>query len=208
VESGREEELGNEMTFAANYINAWRRVSADVDVTEIDQAVKVLAEARNRDATVWSVGNGGGSALASHLAIGLTLNTKRSGGKPFRANCLGADTSALSAATNDFGSENALRAIFECNARSGDVLCAFSVSGESINVNNTIAAAKQIGVPVIALVGNLESTTAGLADLIIPLGSVEPGIAEDIASAVMHAMYCTFMYANRESLPEEFGHAD
>jgi D-sedoheptulose 7-phosphate isomerase len=173
----------------------------------INQAVKVLAQARDRDAMIWTVGNGGGSALASHLAIGLTLNTRRSGGQPFRAACLGADAAALSAATNDFGADDALRTILECNGRSGDVLCAFSVSGESINVNRAIVAAKELDIAVIALVGAPESTTAQLANCSIPLGSVEPGIAEDVASAILHAMYCTFMYENKESLPGEFADA-
>lgn len=194
------------MGFAARYINSWLRVSAAVDVTAIDHAVKVLAEAQERDATIWTVGNGGGSALASHLAVGLSLNTRRSGGRAFRASSLGADAAALSAASNDFGAEYALQAILECNARRGDILCAFSVSGESANVNNTIVAAKERGIAVIALVGDPESTTAHLADYPIPLGSVEPGVAEDVASAIMHAMYCTFMYENAESLPDEFTH--
>lgn len=194
------------MSFAARYIKSWLRVSAALDVTAIDRAVKVLAAARDRDATIWTVGNGGGSALASHLAIGLTLNTQRSGGRPFRASSLGADATALSAASNDFGAEHALQAILECNARHGDVLCAFSVSGESANVNSTIVAAKRRGIVVIALVGDPESPTAQIADYPILLGSVEPGIAEDMASAIMHAIYCTFMYENAESLPDEFTH--
>ena len=83
-----------------------------------------------------------------------------------------------------------------------------TVSGESTNVNNTITAAKAIDIPVIALVGAPESTTARLADYSIPLGSVEPGIAEDVASAIIHAMYCTFMYENLEDVPSEFTYVD
>lgn len=196
------------MTFSASYIGNWLRIAAEVDVSQVDQAVKVLAEARDRDGTVWTVGNGGGSALASHMAIGLTLNTKRAGGSPFRSSCLGADAAALSAATNDFGGDYALRAIFECNARSGDLLCAFSVSGGSANVNNTIDAARSLGVPVIALVGDPQSLTAQLADFTILLGTTEPGIAEDVASAVMHAIYCNFMYENHKQLPEEFSYVE
>lgn len=194
------------LSFPARYIDSWLRVSAAVDLAGIELAVKVLTEARDRDATIWTVGNGGGSALASHLAIGLTLNTRRSGGRPFRAASLGADAAALSAASNDFGAERALQAILECNARRGDVLCAFSVSGESANVNNTIVAAKRLGIVTIALVGGPESTTAQLADYPILLGSVDPGVAEDVASAVMHSLYCTFMYENADSLPDEFAH--
>lgn len=194
------------MSLASRYLTSWLRVSAAVQVPAIDQAVKVLGEARDRDATVWTVGNGGGSALASHLAIGLTLNTRRSGGQPFRSTSLGADAAALSAASNDFGAEHALQAILECNARRGDVLCAFSVSGESTNINNTLRSAKNLGITTVALVGEGQSTTAQLADYTIPLGSVEPGVAEDVASAVMHAMYCTFMYENHDNLPNEFTH--
>ena len=122
--------------------------------------------------------------------------------------CVSGGRGALSAATNDFGADDALRTILECNGRSGDVLCAFSVSGESVNVNRAIAAAKEMGIPVIALVGAPESTMAKLADCLILLGSVEPGIAEDVASVVMHSMYCTFMYENAKSLPSELADVD
>jgi D-sedoheptulose 7-phosphate isomerase len=192
------------ISFAGRYLDTWRRVAATVDLEAVDRAVGVLDEARNRDATVWTVGSGGSSALASHLAIGLTLNTRRSGGRPFRASNLGSDAAALSAATNDFGADHALQAVFECNARRGDLLCAFSVSGESAGVNNAITAAARHHVPVIGLVGTPESTTARLADCLILLGSSEPGIAEDVASAVMHAMYCTFMYEGGVRLPAGF----
>ena len=194
------------MSFAARYISSWLRVSAAVDVTAIERVVQVLTEARDRDATIWTVGNGGGSALASHLAIGLTLNTRRAGGRPFRASNLGADAAALSAASNDFGAEHALQVILECNARRGDLLCSFSVSGESANVNNAIVAAKRLGIVAIALVGDADSTTAQIADYPILLRSADPGVAEDVASAVMHSLYSTFMYENVETLPDEFTH--
>jgi D-sedoheptulose 7-phosphate isomerase len=192
------------MSFTASYIDSWLRVSAAIDAVAIDRAVEILAEARDRDAMVWTLGNGGCNALASHLAIGLTLNTLRVGGRPFRAVCLGADAAALSAATNDFGGDDAMRAILECSGRSGDVLCAFSVSGESTNVNRALIAAREMEMTVIALVGGPESTTARLSDHRILLGSVEPGIAEDVGSVIMHSIYCSFMYEDRESLPREF----
>jgi D-sedoheptulose 7-phosphate isomerase len=195
------------MSFADTYIESWLRVSRAVDRAGINRALEMLADARDRDATVWTVGNGGGNALASHFAIGLTLNTLRAGGRPFRAMCLSADAAALSAATNDFGADEALRAILECNARRGDVLCAFSVSGESPNINRAVAAATTMELGVIALIGDRSCTTAQLADHSIVLGSVEAGIAEDVASAVMHAMYCAFMYETATSLPSEFANA-
>ena len=191
------------MSLVASYFSNWLRASAAIDAAAIDRAVEVLADVRRRDASVWTVGNGGGSALASHLAIGLTLNTRRAGGEPFRAACLGADAAMLSAATNDFGSDDAFRTILECNGRTGDALCAISVSGESSNVNRAILAAKDMGIQVIGLVGAAESTTVQLADHTILLGSIEPGIAEDVASAVIHAMYYTFMYENHENVPSE-----
>ncbi len=195
------------MRFVDSYIEAWRRVAQAVGAEVIAEAVHMLAEARARDSTVWTVGNGGGSALASHLAIGLTLNTLRAGGRPFRATCLCGDAAALSAAINDFGKDEGLRALLECNGRRGDVLCVFSASGESPNINCLVAAAKQAGIQVLAFVGDGLSTTARLSDHAVTLGSAEPGIAEDVASAVMHAIYCAFMYENAAALPSELADA-
>lgn len=186
------------MGFAADYAHRWVRAAAAVDVAAVERATQILGEARARDSTVWTLGNGGSGTLAAHLAIGLTLNVRRMGGRPFRASCLGADAAAMSAAVNDFGADHAFEALLECNARRGDVLCVFSASGESRNVNTAILAAKRLGLEVIALVGSAASTAARLADHGIDLGTVEPAIAEDVASAIMHALYCAFMYEKHE----------
>ena len=169
--------LTSDMSFAGRYLDNWLRVAMFVDRDGVDRAIGVLADARDRDAMVWTMGNGGGSALASHLAIGLTLNTRRAGARPLRAMCLGSDAAVLSAATNDFGADDALSALLECNARAGDVLCVFSVSGESDNIVRAVDCAREIGIEVIALVGDRASTVARRASHLIALGSIEPGLA-------------------------------
>ena len=189
--------------FAHLYLQNWRRVAASISGEAVDRAIQTLDEARQRDSVVWSAGNGGGSTLASHLSLGLTLNTRRAGGRPLRSTCLTADAAALSAAVNDFGADQAVRALLDCNARPGDVFCAITASGESRNLNEAVVSALERGVTVLALVGSASSTTARLANEKVVLGSTEPGLAEDAASAVIHAIYCGFMYEASAHLPSE-----
>ena len=52
----RDQRRDTDVSFVGSYIRGWLRVAATVDVAAIEQAVKMLAEARDRDATVWTVG--------------------------------------------------------------------------------------------------------------------------------------------------------
>ncbi|PZS31032.1 MAG: hypothetical protein DLM58_12570 [Pseudonocardiales bacterium] len=61
-----------------------------------------------------------------------------------------------------------------------------------------------MGIAVIALVGTPEGTAAQLADYSNLMGSVELGIAQDVACAIMHSIYVAVRYETSDSLPREF----
>jgi len=72
-------------------------------------------------------------------------------------------------------------------------LVALSVSGESPNIVGAGRIAKELGLTLLALVGDTSSSLARMADHVVSLTTTEPGVAEDVASAVVHAIYCHFM---------------
>lgn len=182
-------------SWASEYLKRSSSGISAVPASAVADAIGELERVRRQDGLVWTVGNGGSATIASHLAIGLSLNARKSGGLACRAICLSTDGGALTAAANDFGPENAFAAQVGSGARRGDALVAISAPGTSLNVLVAMEDAAASGVSVIALVGDPHSPVGAGADLVVPLGSVESAIAEDAALAVVHAIYGWFMAA-------------
>lgn len=115
-------------------------------------------------------GNGGSAADAQHLATELTVRyaTNR---RALPALALTTDTSALTAAANDFGYDQVFSRQVEALGRPGDVACAISTSGESRNVIRALETAREIGLVATGLTGKGGGAMVGLADPLIVVPS-------------------------------------
>jgi D-sedoheptulose 7-phosphate isomerase len=113
---------------------------------QIGQTRDLLLAVRERGGKAVIVGNGGSSGIASHLAIDLAKNGK------VPAICFG-DAAQITCLANDYGFENWLAAAIRMNGKSGDALVAISSSGQSKNILNGVAAAREIGMSVVTLSG-------------------------------------------------------
>ena len=73
-----------------------------------------------------------------------------------------------------------------------DVVLALSNSGETNEVNAILPPLKRIGVTLIALTGNCESTLAGLADCVLDIGPTDEacpmGLAPTASTSAMLAL--------------------
>jgi len=114
-------------------------------------------------------GNGGSAADAQHLAAELTIRYKRDRAA-IAAMALTADTSALTAAGNDFGFERIFARQIEALGRPGDVAIAMSTSGKSPNVIAALKQARAMRLVTAALGGKGGGDMVGLADhlLVVP----------------------------------------
>ena len=97
-------------------------------------------------------GNGGSAADSQHLATELTIRFERER-RALPAIALTTDTSALTAAGNDFGFERVFARQIEALGRPGDLLIAFTTSGESPNIVAALRAARELGVRTACLTG-------------------------------------------------------
>ncbi len=98
------------------------------------------------------MGNGGSAADAQHIAAELVGRFKKE--RPaIPAIALTVDTSILTALGNDYGFETIFSRQIEAIAQKGDVLLAFSTSGNSENVIRALKRANDMEVHTIALLG-------------------------------------------------------
>ncbi len=114
-------------------------------------------------------GNGGSAADAQHLATELTIRYKADRAA-IAAIALTTDTSALTAAGNDFGFEHIFARQIEALGKPGDVVIAISTSGKSANVIAALKQAKAMKLVTAALGGKGGGALKGLADhlLVVP----------------------------------------
>src|SRR6266851_510175 len=92
------------------------------------------------------VGNGGSAAIASHMAVDYGKN---GGMRSLAFN----DGAFLTCLGNDLGFENVFAKQMEMHANPGDLLIAISSSGQSANILNAVAVARERGCTVVTMSG-------------------------------------------------------
>ena len=119
---------------------------------EIVKAAHLMAQSLLNDGKLLSCGNGGSAADAQHFSGELLGRFERERpGLP--AIALTTDSSTITAIANDYQYADIFAKQVSALGQSGDVLLAFSTSGNSENVLRAIAAAHSRGLKVVALTG-------------------------------------------------------
>lgn len=117
-------------------------------------------------------GNGGSAGDAQHLAtelvIRLDADQKRD---PLPAIALTTDSSILTASANDFGFARVFSRQLEALGRKGDGLLILSTSGVSPNLIEATNSARELRMPVLALLGKGGGPVAELADVAVVVPS-------------------------------------
>lgn len=146
----------------------------------VEHALAVLRRAATQQSSVFLLGNGGSSAVASHIANDF-CNT--SGLRAFTLS----DQAMLTCFTNDYGYANAYGMLLTRLARSNDVLIAISSSGSSSNIVNAIQKMLALGGHVITLTGFSEDNPVRrLGEVNAWLDSKEYGLVETGHLLIMH----------------------
>jgi D-sedoheptulose 7-phosphate isomerase len=115
-------------------------------------AARAIADVYAAAGRVFTMGNGGSSCDAAHVAIEF-LHPVTAGRPALAAINLVADTATLSALGNDLGFEHVFVRQIAAQGRSGDGLIGFSTSGNSANLLAAFAKAKELGIVTIGLAG-------------------------------------------------------
>ena len=118
----------------------------------IARAAQTMTSCLLADGRILACGNGGSAADAQHFAAELVGRFERERpGLP--AIALTTDTSLITAIANDYAYDQVFAKQVRALGRQGDVLLAFSTSGNSANVVEAIAAAHEHEMRVVALTG-------------------------------------------------------
>ncbi len=132
-----------------------------------EQLVKVafdLAAVYRRGGRLFTMGNGGSSCDAAHIAVEF-LHPVTAGRPALTAVNLAADTAMMTAVANDVTFAQVFARQLIAQARAGDAVIGISTSGNSENLLAAFATAKTLGVLTIGLAGGNGGRMAGDAAL-------------------------------------------
>lgn len=146
----------------------------------VSAAMGILAQVRERGASVYVVGNGGSASVASHAVVDMVNVAK------LRAFTLH-DASLLTCMTNDYGYENAFAQLLTHVIKPGDALVAISSSGRSLNIRNAAEKVADNGGTVITLSGFAHDNPLRImGDINIWLDSSDYGLVEIGHQFILH----------------------
>jgi D-sedoheptulose 7-phosphate isomerase len=150
-----------------DYLTDLQTTLSNLPLNDIERAVEVLIDARLNDRQVFTLGNGGSAATASHFACDLGKGTVVPGYPRFRVMALTDNMPLFSALANDYGYEHVFVEQLANLVRPGDVVIGISGSGNSANVLNAIQLAREVGATTIGMTGFDGGKLKGMVDICI-----------------------------------------
>jgi D-sedoheptulose 7-phosphate isomerase len=157
-----------------------------LDMTAVDAMVECFADAHARGATIFTMGNGGSGASASHAAGDFLKGASYGLDQRFKMICLNDNLPSMMAIANDIGWEDIFVEPLKNFLQPGDVVIGISGSGNSKNVLKAADYAKAKGVTVIGMTGFKGGKLREVADISIHSDAMDMEVAEDVHMAVFN----------------------
>lgn len=155
----------------ADAARTYADLAADASIqSSLDAVVELVVQALANGNKLLFAGNGGSAADCQHMA-GEFVSRFMFDRNPLPAVALTTDTSILTAIANDYGYEQAFSRQVQGLAKPGDVLFAYSTSGNSPNIVKSLQVARELGVATIGLTGASEGRMAPFCDHLLRVPS-------------------------------------
>ena len=164
--------------------------SAEILAPLIANAAATIADSLLQEHKVLSCGNGGSAADAQHFSSEM-LNRFEMERPGLPAVALTTDSSTLTSIANDYQYADIFSKQIRALGQPGDILLAFSTSGESHNIIHAIDAAHDRGMKVIALTGREGGQVANLMeddDIEIRVTSWSTARIQEVHIMIIHSL--------------------
>ena len=168
-------------------------------LTQIDRAAEESVRALRSGGKVLLCGNGGSASDAQHLA-GEFVSRFRYDRAPLPAVALNCNASILTAIGNDYDYELVFERQVRALGKPGDVLWAFSTTGNSKNVARALAAARELGMKTVGFLGGSGGVCLAEAEIPLLVPSGDTPRVQECHITIGHAL-CDCV--ERELFPRE-----
>ncbi|MFI1488741.1 SIS domain-containing protein [Streptomyces sp. NPDC020747] len=195
----------------AEYLDASARSLTSVDRCALRRAVDLLLDAYLRKSTIYTIGNGGSASTSMHFAA--DLGKFATGDKPgFAAFDLTANTSSLTAWTNDEGWNGVYSHMLAPLVREGDIVIAFSVHGGtegwSGNLVKGLKLARERGAQTIGFAGDGGGQFKEVCDVSIIVPQVPDVLLTPVTESLHVSLFHLLCTCTRRALSSAGGHSD
>lgn len=172
-----------ELIAALENTEIWHGVSQPIKCESYDEGIKLLVDTftrhKERQAQLFFIGNGGSSAIASHM----TADFMKNGGMNTYSLYDNAVTTCMG---NDYGYEYIFSKPMEFLVREGDLVVAISSSGNSLNIVNAIETAKMKKATVITFTGfGADNAAKASGDINLYVPYEKYGVVESIHNLIL-----------------------
>jgi D-sedoheptulose 7-phosphate isomerase len=167
--------------FVRSYLAEAIKIAQKIEKRDLEKIIDILFEAWRNGKTVFTMGNGGSLATATHFAADLAKYTIASGKPRFKSICLNDNASHISALTNDEGFDSIFSEQLIPWLEKGDVIVAFSVHGGigfgnagawSQNLGKAVKLAKERKAKIIGFSGDMGGMLKEEADACVVIPTV------------------------------------
>ncbi len=192
--------------FVTGYVTDISDALERLDRVALSLVTDELTRAWREGRQVFLMGNGGSAAMASHMTNDLNKLTIVHSQRRLRAISLTDNVPLITAWANDADYERVFAEQLQGLCRPGDVVMAFSCSGNSRNVLAALRLARDLGASTIGFTGDHGGRMAGLVDILVksPIGPIYQ--QEDLHLVISHMLSATLRariaaIAQRRELP-------
>jgi len=179
--------------YTKEYLSQLNKTSDLISPDEVEKIAQVIFQAYKNNKQIFVIGNGGSAANASHLATDLgkstvsdfsDLNEKR-----YKVISLTDNVPYITAYANDLSYDKIFSQQLRNLANEGDVLVAFTGSGNSKNIVKALEMGRDLKTINIGLLGFDGGKCKDLCEHKIIVQSDNYGIIEDIHCSLLHIIY-------------------
>lgn len=170
----------------SSYIDLVKSTLEGLDEKAIDAMIEAFAKTYEAGGNIYTMGNGGSGASASHAAGDFLKGASYGLDKRFRMVCLNDNLPSMMAIANDIGWEDIFVEPLKNFIGKNDLVIGISGSGNSANVVKALTYAKERGVSTIAMTGFKGGKIGEIADLHVHAPVMDMEVTEDIHMVIFN----------------------
>jgi len=174
------------MNTISNYHKLLIDTLSEMNLNSVEELSKAFLDTYTAGGTIYTMGNGGSGASASHAAGDFLKGASYGLDKRFKMICLNDNLPSLMAIANDIGWEAIFEEPLKNFLKPGDLVIGISGSGNSKNVVNALAFAKSKGAKTAALTGFKGGEIAKNSDISVHIPVMDMEVTEDVHMAVFN----------------------
>jgi D-sedoheptulose 7-phosphate isomerase len=171
---------------ATNYRRLLIETLEALDLQSVAAMEDAFAQAHQSGNRIFTMGNGGSGASASHAAGDFIKGASYGLDQRFKMICLNDNLPSMMAIANDIGWDDIFVEPLKNYVEPGDVVIGISGSGNSRNVLKAIAHAQSIGAITIGMTGFSGGKLKSMVDISVHSPADDMEVAEDVHMAVFN----------------------